>query len=211
MSTSAYLYSQEKRILDYTLAVFGLLPLFFLFLIIYLITKITDNGPVFFFQKRTGKNGKEFSLFKFRTMIVDAEKLRNKYKKLNVADGPVFKIPNDPRYTKFGKILVKTGLDELPQVINILKGEMSLVGPRPLPVYEENKLTRAQKVRELVLPGITSSWVISGAHRLKFKKWIELDKEYIKHATLIVDIKIMVQTFLLILKLSINRLLQLLR
>ena len=127
-------------------------------------------------------------------MRMGTEKEQKNLKHLNEADGPVFKIYNDPRYTKFGKILARTGLDELPQLINVLKGEMSWVGPRPCPVYEAKKLNLTQKVRELVNPGITSSWVTSGAHKLKFSQWMKLDAEYIKTGTLATDLSILFKT-----------------
>jgi len=127
-------------------------------------------------------------------MRVGAEQERVKYMHLNEAGGPVFKIRNDPRYTRFGKILARTGLDELPQLLNVLRGEMSLVGPRPLPVYEAKKLNRAQKVRELVKPGITSSWIVSGAHKLKFSQWMQLDAEYVENASLSKDLSILFKT-----------------
>jgi lipopolysaccharide/colanic/teichoic acid biosynthesis glycosyltransferase len=131
-------------------------------------------------------------------MISDAEKKQIKFKNLNEADGPVFKIRNDPRFTKFGEILSRTGLDELPQFINILKGEMSIVGPRPLPVNEAGKLTKKQKIRELVKPGITSSWVIEGSHKLSFKDWMRLDREYVKNASFAVDVSIIWNTVTLV-------------
>ena len=153
--------------------------------------------PIFFTQKRVGKNGSIFKMYKFRTMIKDAEKLQSKYKKLNEADGPVFKIRDDPRYTKFGKILSRTGLDELPQILNVLKGEMCLVGPRPLPVYEAKKLTKTQNIRLLVKPGITSSWIVNGHHKHAFSDWMKLDKEYVQNANLLTDLKILYKTALI--------------
>lgn len=131
-------------------------------------------------------------------MVPNAERIKSRYKKLNEADGPVFKIRDDPRFTKFGKILSRTGLDELPQMINVIKGEMSVVGPRPLPVKEAKKLTKEQKIRELVKPGITSSWVTHGSHKLTFKKWMSLDKKYIEKATLVSDLSIIKDTVILI-------------
>ena len=131
-------------------------------------------------------------------MAPNASKAQNHYRNLNEADGPVFKIHNDPRFTGFGKILSKTGLDELPQLVNVLKGEMSMVGPRPLPVNEAKKLTKQQRIREMVKPGITSSWVTGGSHRMSFKKWMELDADYVKNATLLTDISIIGKTFLMV-------------
>lgn len=125
-----------------------------------------------------------------------AEKQQLNLMHLNEADGPVFKIHNDPRYTKFGKVLARTGLDELPQIINVIKGEMSLVGPRPLPVKEAEKLTASQKKRHLVKPGITSSWVVKGPHSIPFKKWMELDLDYVYNASFHKDLSILVKTFM---------------
>jgi len=136
-------------------------------------------------------------MYKFKTMVKGADKMQSKYKNLNEADGPVFKIRNDPRYTKFGKFLSRTGLDELPQIINVLKGEMSLVGPRPLPVYEAEKLTEEQNIRLQVLPGITSSWIANGHHKHKFADWMQLDKVYVQNASLITDINILYKTVLI--------------
>ena len=164
-----------------------------------------DSGPVIFRQKRVGKGGKVFTVYKFRTMRKGAERQRDRLLKLNEVDGPVFKIYNDPRYTKIGKILAHTGLDELPQLLNVLKGEMSLVGPRPFPIYEAELLSMREKVRQLVKPGITSSWIISGSHQLKFNEWMQLDKEYVLKATLGQDISILLKTGLIILKSSLNQ------
>jgi lipopolysaccharide/colanic/teichoic acid biosynthesis glycosyltransferase len=176
-----------------------------------LLIRLANHGPVIFKQERIGEYGKRFTMYKFRTMVIGAEKLKNKYKHLNHADGPVFKIRNDPRLTGFGKILVKTGLDELPQLINVLKGEMSIVGPRPLPVYEASQLTKAQKVRELVLPGITSSWVVSGAHNLKFPEWMRLDREYVEKANILTDVSILFKTAALITSIGIRKIISFFR
>jgi lipopolysaccharide/colanic/teichoic acid biosynthesis glycosyltransferase len=156
---------------------------------------LADTGsPVFFIQTRVGKRGKLFKIIKFRTMVKNAEKLKSRYNNLNEADGPVFKIKNDPRFTRIGKMLSKIGLDELPQFINVIEGDMSIVGPRPLPVSEAKKLTREQRIRELVKPGITSSWVTSGSHKMPFKRWMKLDADYVKDATILTDISIIYKT-----------------
>lgn len=172
------------------------------FLLIALLIKISSPGPVFFKQKRIGKNGKVFTLFKFRTMVKGAEQLKEKYLRLNEANGPVFKIRNDPRFINgIGKFLARTGLDELPNIFNVLKGNLSWVGPRPLPVDEAKKIDpKIRKVRESVLPGITSSWVISGAHSLSFSQWMKLDLRYAKNPNLLEDLKILVKTFFMCLK-----------
>lgn len=173
------------------------------FLLIALLIKISSPGPVFFRQKRVGKNGKVFTLFKFRTMVKGAEQLKEKYLRLNEANGPVFKIRNDPRFINdIGKFLARTGLDELPNIFNVLKGNLSWVGPRPLPVDETKKIDpKIRKVRESVLPGITSSWVISGAHDLSFSQWMKLDLRYAKNPNFLEDLKILVKTFFMCLKL----------
>ncbi len=127
-------------------------------------------------------------------MIDEADKIQKKYIKLNESDGPVFKIRNDPRFTVFGKVLSNTGLDELPQFINVIKGDMSIVGPRPLPVGEAKRLPKAYKIRNLVKPGITSSWVVGGSHNLPFKKWMSLDRKYVISGTFKDDLEIMFKT-----------------
>lgn len=203
---STYHLSLTKRLLNFSASFLVLIFTSPLFLIITLVSKTLNHGPVFFIQKRTGKNGEVFEMIKFRTMIKGAEKLQSKYKYLNHADGPVFKIKNDPRLTKLGSILFKTGLDELPQLINVLKGDMNIVGPRPLPVNEANKLTKKQKARELVKPGITSGWVISGAHNLKFEKWMDLDQDYVQNANIWTDITIAYLTGKMMVKLFLRKL-----
>ena len=202
----SYYNSFSKRLLDKAPSLLGLILSLPLFLIIAILIKLGSNGPSLFKQKRVGKDGKVFTLVKFRTMMVGAQVLQSKYKHLNEVDGPVFKIRDDPRYTKFGKLLARTGLDELPQLINVIKGEMSLVEPRPLPVNEAKKLTKAQKIRELVKPGITSSWVISGAHDLKFNEWMRLDKVYVENASLSKDLEILFKTFLIVTRQTIKQL-----
>lgn len=197
---SSYPDSYTKFCFDLLLSFLSIIILLPLILAISIVVKFSSAGPIFFIQKRTGKDGKTFRLIKFRTMNLGAEKERNKIRILNEADGPVFKIIDDPRYTKIGKFLAHTGLDELPQLFNVLRCEMSIVGPRPLPTYEANKLTKNQKFRQLVKPGITSSWVISGSHKLKFKEWMQLDKDYVTNAKLTVDLKIITKTAYIMLR-----------
>ncbi len=133
-------------------------------------------------------------------MIEGAEELQKKYLNLNEASGPVFKIREDPRFTKVGRFLSHTGLDELPQLINIIKGEMALVGPRPLPEVEAKKVPKKYQKRFSVLPGATSLWVIKGSHRLTFDEWMRLDLEYLKKKSLILDFKVLALTGLIVLK-----------
>jgi len=177
------------------------------FLIIAIIVGFTDGFPLLFKQKRVGKNAKVFTIYKFRTMVRNAENLKKKYLKLNEADGPVFKITNDPRFINgVGKFLAQSGLDELPNIFNVLLGEMSWVGPRPLPVAEAKKISpKIRKIRESVLPGITSLWVINGAHQLGFKKWMQLDQQYIQNITLAQDLRIILKTGLKCLELVSTR------
>lgn len=151
-----------------------------------------------------GKNKRIFVLYKLRTMEKDAAEKKKKYFHLNEADGPVFKIKHDPRYTKIGKILSRLGLDELPQLWNIIKGDMTFVGPRPLPVDEARRIPLRYGVRFLVLPGITSLWVVKGGHQLTFIKWMEFDFWYVKHKSIFLDIQISLQTIILIFKMVFN-------
>ena len=195
---NSYHSSVQKMLLDKLgtiLALFFSMPII---LTIALTLKFLNHGPVFFIQKRVGKNGRTFKMIKFRTMKVGSDKLQKKFRSMNEADGPVFKIYNDPRLTPVGKILFQTGFDEIPQLFNVLKGEMSIVGPRPLPLNEARKLTKKQKVRELVKPGITSTWVVGGSHSLSFNQWMRLDKKYVENASLIIDLTIFYQTFFIV-------------
>lgn len=176
--------------------------------LLWLLIRIEDGGPLFFKQERIGKGKKPFIMYKIRTMVVGAEKLKKKYLHLNEADGPVFKIRNDPRYTKIGKILTRTGLDELPQLINVVKGEMALVGPRPLPGDEAIKVPKKYQKRFSVLPGITSSWVVKGSHELSFNEWMNLDLEYVKKRSIFFDVQTLFLTSWLIAKWSACRLLK---
>lgn len=197
---NSYLTSRTKRVLDLAIIFLLSIPIL-IFLTFISIFQIFFSGfPVYFIQKRTGMGGIVFDMYKFRTMYRGAEKDQIRYRKLNESDGPVFKIRNDPRYTKFGKVLSRTGLDELPQIINVIKGNMSLVGPRPLPVSEANKLTKKDNLRLSVKPGITSSWIVNGHHKHKFNEWMELDRKYIQKADIVTDIRILLKTTLIPLK-----------
>lgn len=170
------------------------------FLIAFLAVKLTSKGPFLFKQKRVGKNGHPFIIYKIRSMIENAESLQKGITKLNEADGPVFKIRNDPRFTYIGKILSRSGLDEIPQLINIIKGEMSFVGPRPLPISEANNIPQKYNKRLTVKPGITSLWVINGTHNLSFDEWMQLDLEYLKKKNIFLDLSISIITIFLIVK-----------
>jgi len=177
------------------------LPLYPFF---YVFIKTSSSGPFIFRQIRVGKNKKPFVIHKFRTMVENAEELKNKYSSLNEAQGPVFKIRHDPRYTPFGKFLAHTALDELPQFINIMKGEMVFVGPRPLPTNEAKSIPKKYNARYTVLPGLTSPWVIKGGHSLSFDQWMKLDCEYVKIKNPLLDTYIIFQTVVLLLKSILN-------
>lgn len=166
-----------------------------------------SGPPVFFFQKRIGFKNRPFMLYKFRSMRVGAEKLQARYKKLNEADGPVFKIHNDPRLTIVGRFLRHTGLDELPQLFNILSGDMSLIGPRPLPISEANKLTTYQKRRHLVKPGIISPWILTGYHSQSFASWMKSDLEYVSNKSFFIDFLLFIKSISLLFRLIYTELL----
>lgn len=167
-----------------------------IFLIVAAVTRLTSPGPVFFRQHRAGLYGRSFEMWKFRTMCVDAEEKREELEHRNVMSGPVFKVDDDPRITKFGKWLRKTSIDEIPQLYNVLKGEMSLVGPRPLPVYEVEKFERSAHRRRLSMkPGLTCIWQIRGRNKVTdFGDWVRMDLEYIDNWSLLLDLYILLQT-----------------
>jgi len=176
-----------------------LLPVF---VFLSLVLLVGEGWPIFFIQKRIGKNGIIFWLIKFRTMKVGAEKEQDKWKYLNEADGPVFKIHNDPRHTGMGRFLFHTGLDELPQLLNILKGEMVIVGPRPLPVNEEAKIDKKyQLIRREVYPGLVSPWIVNGYHKMKFDNWMKSDIEYIRKKNLFYDGYLLLKSVFLVIRL----------
>jgi len=194
-----------KRIFDLFFAIIGLVLLWPIFLLIGILIKLDSPGSIVFKQKRVGKDGKIFTMYKFRTMVKDAERLKEKYRHLNEADGPVFKIRNDPRFTKIGKLLSHTGLDESPQLYNILRGEMDFVGPRPLPPQEDAKIPQdQQRIRRKAKPGLVSSWLANGAHNLTFKQWLEFDLKDIENKSLSYDIKIIFVSLCLLVQLILR-------
>lgn len=181
-----------KRTLDIVFSLLFLSLFSPLLMIIAVLIKIDSNGPVFFLQKRCGKDGKEFSMYKFRTMVKDAEFLKKELK--NEMDGPMFKMKNDPRVTQTGKALRRWSFDELPQFLNVLKGDMSLVGPRPLADDEMNGDNNWKQIRLSVKPGVTGLWQTMGRASGKFSDWIYYDIEYVKKRTLLMDLKILFLT-----------------
>ncbi len=167
-----------------------------LMLLVALIIKFTSPGPIVFRQKRAGKNGRPFTMYKFRSMHTNAEMLQSELIAFNQMSGPVFKIDKDPRVTPFGRFLRKTSLDEFPQLLNVLRGDMSLVGPRPLPLYEVEKFeSPAQRRRLSMKPGLTCLWQVSGRNEVKlFDQWVKLDLAYIDNWSLLLDLKILLKT-----------------
>jgi len=167
-----------------------------LFLLIALAIRLTSPGPILFRQQRAGRHGRPFTMLKFRTMVTDAEMQQEEMQKFNQMSGPVFKMEKDPRVTKIGRILRRTSMDELPQLWNVFRGEMSLVGPRPLPIYEVEKFeTPAQRRRLSMKPGLTCLWQVSGRNDVKsFEQWVKLDLEYIDNWSLWLDFRILLKT-----------------
>jgi exopolysaccharide biosynthesis polyprenyl glycosylphosphotransferase len=190
-----------KRALDLALSLILLVCLLPLLLIASLLIKLTSPGPVFFVQERVGLNKRRFLLYKFRTMIPDADKKLAELEQFNEVSGPVFKIKNDPRITWIGRYLRILSIDELPQIINVIKGDMSLVGPRPLPVRDYEGFDQDwQRRRFSVRPGITCLWQVGGRSSIKFERWMELDMEYIDTWCLSLDLKILLKTIPAVLK-----------
>jgi exopolysaccharide biosynthesis polyprenyl glycosylphosphotransferase len=190
-----------KRIIDVSVSSISLILLSPLFVAAAIVLKSVSPGPVFFIQDRVGLNKRIFRLYKFRTMFQDAEEKLDEIEHLNEATGPVFKIKQDPRITRVGKFLRKTSIDELPQLINVIKGDMSLVGPRPLPVRDYNGFNEDWHRRRFsVRPGVTCLWQINGRSEIPFEKWMELDMEYIDKWSLWLDIKILAKTIPIVLK-----------
>jgi exopolysaccharide biosynthesis polyprenyl glycosylphosphotransferase len=184
-----------KRILDivFTLAVLAVVSP--LLLAVALLVKLTSNGPVFFRQERIGRNKRRFLIYKFRTMVHNAENMQPELERLNEASGPVFKIRHDPRITPIGRVLRRTSLDELPQLFNVLRGDMSLVGPRPLPLRDYKGFDQDwQRRRFSVRPGITCLWQINGRSNIGFDHWMQLDLQYLDEWSIWLDMKILAQT-----------------
>ena len=193
-----------KRALDLALSLVVLVFLIPLLVTVALAIKLTSPGPVLFVQERLGLNKRKFRMYKFRTMTANAEHMMKDIEHLNEVAGPVFKIRNDPRITKIGKFLRKTSLDELPQIFNVLMGDMSLVGPRPLAVRDYNLMTEGcedwQRCRFSIKPGLTCLWQINGRNSIPFHKWMELDMQYIQTWSLWLDLRILFRTIPVVLR-----------
>ena len=183
-----------KRVLDMMLAVLGLVGTMPIWLGIMLAIKLDSSGPAIFTQERVGQQGRRFRFHKFRSMHVDAESRLGEVMAHNETDGPVFKMRNDPRVTRVGVFLRRTSLDELPQLINVLKGEMSLVGPRPPLPREVEQYRPSDHVRLAVKPGLTCLWQIRGRSQVGFDQWMEFDREYVNNMSLWLDLQILVRT-----------------
>jgi len=193
-------YGTLKRGLDLAAALVGLTVLFPILLAVALAIKLTSPGPVFFRQRRCGRHGREFWMVKFRTMVKDAENMQAELRPLSEVDGPVFKIENDPRNTPLGRFLRRYSIDEFPQLWNVLKGEMSLVGPRPLAAREMKFCPAWRDVRLKVRPGITGLWQISGRSKTSFHDWIRLDVEYVREQSIGKDYQILLRTLSVVLR-----------
>ncbi|MFR8734673.1 MAG: sugar transferase [Clostridium perfringens] len=191
---SIYLFL--KRVIDILGSGFGLIILSPLFLIVAIAIKVEDSdGNVLFSQKRVGQYGKEFNMYKFRSMVSNAEELKAKLMEKNEMSGPMFKMKHDPRITKVGKFIRKTSIDELPQLINILKGEMSLVGPRPSLPKEVANFEPWMLERLEVKPGLTCYWQVMGRNDIDFEDWMKLDIKYVHDRNFWLDIKLIFKTF----------------
>lgn len=188
------MYLIIKRIIDILGALLGIIVLSPLMIITVIAIKLTSKGSAIFLQKRVGKDGKLFNMYKFRSMVRNAENLLESLKDKNEMSGPVFKIREDPRITKVGKYIRRTSIDELPQLFNVLRGEMSLVGPRPNLPSEVAFYSEHQKLKLTVKPGLTCYWQVMGRNSIGFDEWIELDIKYIQERNTWIDIKLIFKT-----------------
>lgn len=189
------IYLVVKRVIDITVSILGLIILSPLLLLVAILIKFESKGPIIFTQKRVGFKGNEFNMLKFRSMVVNAEELKDKLKNNNEMSGPMFKMKNDPRVTKIGRFIRKTSIDELPQLINVLKGEMSLVGPRPSLPSEVKQFKPWMLKRLEVKPGLTCYWQIMGRNNIDFEEWMKLDIKYVEERSVLLDIKLIYKTF----------------
>lgn len=189
-------YLMAKRVVDIVMAILAIILVSPIFLLVALCIKLEDpKGPVFFKQTRVGLNGKQFSMYKFRSMVHNAEELLGSLLHQNEVAGAMFKMKQDPRVTRVGRIIRKTSIDEFPQFFNVLFGDMSLVGPRPPLPREVELYTEYDKNRLLVQPGCTGLWQVSGRSSMSFEEMVELDLRYIRERSLLLDASIMVRTF----------------
>ena len=183
-----------KRIIDIVCALIGIILLSPVMIIVGIWIKLDSKGSIFFIQERVGQDATGFMMYKFRSMCVDAEYLLEKLQDKNEMVGPMFKIKDDPRITKVGKLIRRTSIDELPQLFNILKGEMSIVGPRPSLPKEVAQFTLFQKQRLVAKPGLTCYWQVRGRSDVSFQEWMEMDVQYIEERNTIIDIGLIFKT-----------------
>ena len=191
-------YSIFKRTLDILGSIIGIVLLSPVLLIVAILIKLESKGKVLFSQKRVGLKGKEFKIYKFRSMIENAEDLRKNLEEKNEMSGPMFKMKNDPRITKVGRFIRRTSIDELPQLINVLKGDMSLVGPRPSLPKEVMNFEPWMLKRLEVKPGLTCYWQVSGRNNIGFYEWMKLDIKYVEEMSIWIDIKLIFKTILVL-------------
>lgn len=194
VESKSKIYLIAKRITDIVCSLVGLIILSPILLCTAIAIKIDSNGPILFKQDRVGKDEQIFSMYKFRSMVVNAEELKKNLEKENEMSGPMFKIKKDPRVTRVGRFIRKTSIDELPQLINVLKGNMSLVGPRPSLPKEVEAFEPWMKERLTVLPGLTCIWQVSGRNNIPFKEWMELDIKYVRERSYFLDLKLIFKT-----------------
>ncbi|OAA84551.1 putative undecaprenyl-phosphate N-acetylgalactosaminyl 1-phosphate transferase [Clostridium ljungdahlii DSM 13528] len=187
-------YHFLKRIMDIILSFIGIIAFFPIMFVVAVTIKLDSKGPIIFSQARVGKNGKIFKMYKLRSMTHDAEQLLDNLQHKNEMTGPIFKIKQDPRITRVGRFIRKTSIDELPQLFNVIKGEMSLVGPRPNLPKEVAKFTSQQKIKLLAKPGLTCYWQVMGRSSIDFDEWMKLDLKYIKDRSTLLDIKLIFKT-----------------
>lgn len=196
-----YGYRFIKRLFDFLASLIAVVILSPIFLIIAIAIKINDpHGPVFYTQERVGKDGRRFRMFKFRSMVTNADELLEKLKEQNEIEGAMFKMKNDPRITKVGRFIRKYSLDELPQLLNVVGGSMSIVGPRPPLPYEVDQYTDYDKQRLMVKPGATGMWQVGGRNALNFDQMVTLDLTYINERSIWLDLKIMFETIKVMIK-----------
>jgi lipopolysaccharide/colanic/teichoic acid biosynthesis glycosyltransferase len=189
-----------KRVVDVIGALVGIGALLPVLIVSAVLVRLSGAGPILYGQLRVGRGGRTFTCYKFRTMCVGADALQDQLRKHSVQDGPAFKIPLDPRVTRIGRFLRKFSLDELPQLLNVLLGDMSLVGPRPPIPTEVHRYTWWQRRRVSVKPGLTCVWQVWGRNRVTFKRWVEMDLFYIDNWSLWLDLKLMAHTFAVVLR-----------
>ncbi|MBM6940862.1 sugar transferase [Limosilactobacillus coleohominis] len=196
-----YGYRITKRLFGIIMSTIALVVISPILLIIGICIKIDDpHGPVFYKQERVGKDGKLFEIFKFRSMVSNADELLEQLRFKNEINGAMFKMKNDPRVTRVGRVIRKYSLDELPQLVNVIKGDMSIVGPRPPLPSEVAKYSKYDKQRLMVTPGATGLWQVGGRNDVDFDTMVQLDLTYIKHRSIWLDLKIMLKTVLIMIK-----------